>query len=209
MNPLTNWHQTGLEWHGHVRHQRAEMRPVQLGDRRGWTTAMRANEDAMRPWWPAIVDWQRATDDRAFVHHLRSSAHRSARGGGGTLAILYDGTFRGEAGLWRRGNSCAEVGIWLLPGEGRTEIAGAFTQSLDRIMTRFVERLEAPVAAANPGPRGLLRLFGFTLEASIPRSRDARGQLVDYDYFGLHRDDWMTRRDRLLERVEQAAAATP
>lgn len=74
---------------------------------------------------------------------------------------------------------------------------GCLGYVVDRLIQDLgIRRVEAPVAVGNTMPRALLRLGGFEIEATIPRWREVRGELVDYDLFALTPERWRAARER-------------
>lgn len=194
-SPLNTWFEPG------GRSGAVSIRPIARGDAHAWSRAMRANARRMQPWWGlGGENLDLHTDAVAFEHHLHAWQSRRRRGEGVCLGLIGPDGLMGEMQIWHLspGGLTCEVGFWMSPeAPSVTRSASACVGfALDQIFTGLgIQRIDAPVAAANQLPRALLRLGGFEIDARIPRWRELHGELVDYDLFGLTPERWEAVRD--------------
>jgi [ribosomal protein S5]-alanine N-acetyltransferase len=180
---------------------RVTVRPLQLSDMEAWEAARLANEERMRPWWPAVTDWRKGNDDAVFLRYYLGWRASARRGQAYPLAIVGPDGLLGEITLWRmsRVDSTAEVGIWTRPDAvAGEELMAAFGAALDYLVFNLgFERLDAPVAHANPYPVRALVWFGFEHEGVLSHWRMVGDQLADHDMYGITRERWLVRRPEI------------
>lgn len=178
------------------------VRPLDRGDASAWTLAMRANAARMERWWSSAEgNLEELTDRTAFLGHLGSWDARLRQGTGACLALVGPAGLFGELHIWHLtpGGLTCEIGLWMKPGDPALTrgAGGCLGYVVDRLIQDLgIRRVEAPVAVGNTMPRALLRLGGFEIEATIPRWREVRGELVDYDLFALTPERWRAARER-------------
>lgn len=141
------------------------------------------------------VEFERATDDVAFLQHRREWGRKLHRGSGACLGIFGEQGLVGEVQLWHLspGGLTGEIGLWISPTADVpiTDAAGCVGYVVDRLVHEVgLQRLDGPVAVGNSLPRPLLRLAGFEIEARILKWREVHGELADYDLFTLTPERW-------------------
>jgi RimJ/RimL family protein N-acetyltransferase len=163
-----------------------------------WEAARLANEERMRPWWPAVVDWRKGNDAGVFLRYYLDRQASARRGEAYPLAVVGPDGLLGEVSLWgmSRGGSSAEIGVWARPdavaGEEPSAVIPAVLDYL--IFDMGLERIDAPVAHANTHPVRLLAWLGFEHEGLLSRWRVVGEELADHDMYGMTRERWLARR---------------
>lgn len=180
-----------------------ELRLLRPTDGPGWTASMRANESRMRPWWPPVEDWQKATDSVAFADHYLQWRGRT-RAGTGLCAVVAgpDGVL-GELTLWNLtpGGTTGEVGVWLYPRISRKYFLPLWAAFFDNALGNLgLERLTSPVAVGNSGPLRLIEEIGGQRIATLPGYAMTGGVMADHDLYTLARDLWVAARSGLYAR---------
>lgn len=182
------------------------IRPIAAEDAAAWSAAMRANAARMQPWWSfGESDIDLMTDRMAFENHLHAWDVRRTRGEGVCLALVGPEGLFGEMQVWHLspGGLTAEIGLWMAtPPRLALQAGGCLGYAFDRLFGEVgLQRIDAPVAAANPLPRPFLSLGGFEVDARIPRWRELGGELADYDLFGLTDERWAAARQAGEDRT--------
>ena len=178
-----------------------ELRPLRLTDQESWTRSMRANESRMRPWWPPVDDWQKATDAVAFVDHYRAWRRRTLEGAGLPLVVAGPEGVLGEITLWNlaRGGHTGEAGIWLYPKISRRKFLPLWGSFFDNCFGNLgLDYITSPVAVGNAGPLQLIGILHAEKVATIPGGRAVGGHAPDMDVYTLPRDTWQRRRVELF-----------
>ena len=192
-----------------------ELRPLRLTDQESWTRSMRANESRMRPWWPPVDDWQKATDAVAFVDHYWAWRGRMRQGTGLPLVLTGPEGVLGEITLWNlsRGGHSGEAGIWMYPKISRRKFLPLWASFFDNCFGNLgLEFISSPVAVGNAGPLALIGILDAEKIATIPGGREVGGHAHDVDVYTLSRETWLRRRAELFAefpwpRVSEALPA--
>lgn len=177
-----------------------ELRLLRPTDGPGWTASMRANEFRMRPWWPPVEDWQKATDSVAFADHYLQWRGRT-RAGTGLCAVVAgpDGVL-GEITLWNLtpGGTTGEAGVWLYPRISRRYFLPLWSAFFDNALGNLgLERLTSPVAVGNSGPLRLIREINAEHVATMPDVLHSATGTTAADIFYLSRERWISSRGAL------------
>lgn len=180
-----------------------ELRLLRLSDSGSWSASMRANESRMRSWWPPVADWQKATDEVAFVDHYRQWRRRMRQGAGLALVVAGPSGVLGEITTWHltRGATAGKTGIWLYPKISRRVFLPLWAAYFDNCFGNIgLHQITAPVAVGNNGPLRLIAEVGAGRVGALPRGTEVAGTDHEYDLYALSRADWLRRRRALFTR---------
>lgn len=181
-------------------HGQYELRPLRLTDAASWTVAMRANETRMRPWWPPVDDWQRATDTTAFVDHYRQWRQRTRAGSGVNLVVTGPDGVLGEITTWNidLGSGTGETGVWLYPKISRRHFLPLWASYFDNCLGNIgLRSITSPVAVDNAGPLRLIREVGAERDDAARAVKAAGRGAHDFDYYTLTVEKWLVAREKL------------
>ena len=180
-----------------------ELRLLRPTDAAGWTGSMRANEERMRPWWPEVGDWAKATDNIAFADHYLQWRARTRAGSGFCAVFAGPKGVLGEVTTWNLtpGAVTGEAGVWLYPKISRRHFLPLWAAYFDNCMGNLgLLRMTAPVAVGNQGPIRLVTLVGARQVATLPGYAVIEGELRDHDVYSVSREEWVTARAELYAR---------
>lgn len=184
-----------------VRVADCELRPLARSDQQSWSASMRANAARMGPWW-GIDDWAAATDHIAFAAHYTQWARQARAGTGLALAMCTpDAGVIGELQVWHidPGAGTAELGVWAAPNTVSARVMlPLLAGGVDYLFECCgLVRFDSPVAAGNLAPRKLLEAANFVNEGTLSQWRRVRGEMTDFDMYGLTPERWAVGRSRL------------
>lgn len=164
---------------------------------------MRANESRMRPWWPPVDDWEKATDAVAYVDHYRDWRSRMRSGSGLILVVSGPSGVIGEITTWNLtpGGHTGEAGVWVYPKISRRFFMPLWAAYFDNCFGNLgLETVSAPVAIGNGGPLRLISDVGGALVGRLPGGRDIAGRAHDQDLYCLTKERWCETRQALYAR---------
>lgn len=174
-----------------------ELRLLRADDGPGWTASMRANEERMRPWWPATDDWQKATDAVAFADHYLQWRRRTREGSGLCAVVAGPTGVLGEITLWNLapGALVGEAGVWLYPRVSRRFFLPLWAAFFDNCFGNLgLTRVTSPVAAGNANPLRLISEIGASHVATMPGAGSVATGQCDLEIYSISREEWLAHR---------------
>lgn len=187
---------TRIERRGVVR--QVGLRPPANADAQAWVELVRADEKALRPWWPTKEGtWEERVTQEAWFAHRGRLCRAARRGFAVPMAVVVNGRFVGEMILDRidRANGTAELGGWI---SSTAAGAGVGAAALELLLTHGfgpigLRRITAPIAVGNRAAAALTARFGFRREGILRDHLHVNGAYQDHALWAALAQDFANR----------------